>query len=179
MFDDLPYGAPPSMAIAPVSLAGAAAATLWANVRDVNDFLGLFFFLGIGTAAEDITITLTQATSSAGAGAKALVVKEAWYKTGGPAFTAATAAATDKFVKSTLFTRESSAATYITTTDRVAVTNQFMGLIRISPKDLDLAGGFKYAKASFSASTAAQLMYAHWLPMGNAYSGKTLPSLLV
>lgn len=178
MFNDNPFGAPASLALAPITLVGGARVTSLARVRDINDFLALWFILGIGTAAEDVTVTLTQATDSADAGAKALTVKEAWYKKGGPTFTAANSATNDKFVKSTLMTREAAAATYVTTTDRVAVTNLFIGLIRISPKDLDHANGFKYVKASFNAVTNAQLVTALWVPMGMAYSGSTLPSIL-
>ena len=178
MFNDLPFGSPFSLALAPVSLVGGPRVTTLARVRDVNEFMFLWFILGVGTAAEEVTVTLTQATDSADAGNKALVVKEAWYKRGGPTFTAANAAARDSFVKSTLMTREVPAATYVTTTDRVAATNLFMGLIRISPKDVDHANGFKYVKASFNSVTNAQLVSALWIPHGLAHSGTTAPSIL-
>lgn len=178
LFDAMPFGAPGSLALAPITLVGGARTTSLARVRDINDFLWLWFVLGIGTALEDVTVTLTQATDSADAGAKALTVREAWYKKGGPTFTAANSATTDKFVKSTLMTREAPAATWVTTTDRVAVTNLFVGLIRISPKDVDHANGFKYVKASFNAVTNAQLVTALWLPQGMAYAGSSGPSLL-
>ena len=178
MFNDLPFGSPSSLALAPITLVGGARETILARVRDVNEFLWLWFVLGIGTATEDVTVTLTQATNNADAGSKALTVREAWYKKGGPTFTAANSATTDKFVKSTLMTREAPAATWVTTTDRVAVTNLFVGLIRISPKDLDHANSFKYVKASFNAVTNAQLVTALWIPQGLAYSGSASPSIL-
>ena len=179
MFDDLPYGSPPSVALHPQDLAGGAKATLWASVRDINDFLGLLVVIGAGTATQDITISLLQATSSAGAGSKALTFREAWFKRGAAgAFTPATADARDRFVKTTLANRESPIASYNTATDRVATTNHFVTLIRISPKDLDMSNGFRYVGASFSSPAAAQLASALWIPMGNASSGIGAPSLL-
>lgn len=178
MFDSLPFGGSASVALAPVNLAAAAANSLWASVRDCNDFLGLLVFLGAGTATQDITITLQQATTSGGAGAKALQIKEAFFKRGNAGFTAANALVQDRFVKTALFNREVPANNYATAADRVATTNDFMTLIRISPKDLDMAGGFRYVRAQFNQPAAAQLAVAFWLTMGSAYNGDVARSLL-
>lgn len=170
-FDVFPFGGGISIALPPVNLATAANNSLWASMRDINDSLFLLAYFGAGTATQDITITLTQATSSAGANSKALVVKEAWFKRGSTAFTAGNAATRDVFVKSPGFNREVSAANYNTATDRVATTNEFLALIRISPKDVDLVNNFRYVRASFNQPAAAQLGVAFWIPNGNAYNG--------
>lgn len=178
MFKDFPFGSPESVALAPIDLAGGAKTTLWANARDVNDFLCLWFYLAPGTATQDITITLQQATTAAGGSAKALRVFEVFFKRGAPTFTAANAAVQDRFVRSPSVNREASTATYVTTVDRVATTNHFIGCIRISPKDLDGANGFRYVGASFSSPAAAQLGMALWMPIGLAGSGIGAQSLL-
>ena len=181
MFSDMPFGAPPSVALAPIDLTGGAKATLWGSIRDINEFLAILISIGAGTATQDITISLLQATSSAGAGSKALPFKEAWFKRGSGVWAPGTAAAQDKFAKSALATREAPVVGggYVTTTDRVATTNQFVTMIRVSPKDLDQANGFRYVGASFNSPAASQVAAAFFFPMGNAYSGTTIPSLLV
>jgi hypothetical protein len=178
MFSQLPFGGGVSIALAPVDLSSAATTTLYAKVRDINDFLWLVFFLKAGTAADEATLNLVQATSAAGANAKVLNIKEVWFKKGGPTF--ATAPATnDLWTKSALATREASIATYATATDRVAATNDFMAAIRISPKDLDAAGGFGWVRGGCTdVGTNAQLGMAFWIPEGIAYSGTAAPSIL-
>lgn len=178
MFDSIPFGGSVSVALAPVNLASAAANTLWGSIRDCNDFLGLLVFIGAGTAGQEITIGLQQALTSGGGSAKALQVKEAWFKRGSTGFTAGNALVQDRFVKSALFNREVPANNYATATDRVAATNDFMAYIRISPKDLDQANGFRYVRAQFNAPAAAQMAAAFWLPAGSAYNGDTARSLL-
>jgi hypothetical protein len=178
LFKKLPYGGGASLALAPVDLSAAAVSTLYANMRDVNDELWLLLFFGVGTAADEAIITLTQATSSAGAGVKALTVKEAWYKRGGPTITNANASTRDVWTKSTLMTREAPTATYITASDRVAATNQFMAAIRILPGDLDHANGFTYVKGAVNDVGAnAQLCFGLWVPEGYALAGSNLSLL--
>lgn len=178
LFDQFPFGGGASIALPPVNLATGANNSLWASVRDCNDSLLLLFYFGAGTATQDITVTLQQATTSAGGSAKALVVKEAWFKRGGAAFTAGNAAARDVFVKSAIANREVSAANYNTAADRVATTNEFMGVIRISPKDLDAGNNFRYVRAQFTQPAAAQQGVALWVPNGIAYQGSQPISLL-
>lgn len=177
-FKKLPYGGGVSPALMPIDLSSGATATLYANMRDVNDELWLLVILGVGTAADEAIVTLTQATSNAGAGVKALTVKEAWYKRGGPTFTNANASTRDVWTKSALQTRESPAATYVTATDRVAATNQFIAAIRIAAGDLDHANGFTYVKAAINdVGTNAQLGFALWMPEGWALGGSNLSLL--
>ena len=146
--------------------------------RDCNDALALVLTIGAGTAAQDITISLQQATSAAGAGAKPLKFKEAWYKRGVPTFTPANAATQDKWVKSILASRDVPIfnGQYITAADRVSATNLFIALIRISPKDLDT--GYPYVGAILSSPAASQWASGLWVPLGNAASGSSIPSLL-
>lgn len=177
-FKKFPYGGGASLALAPIDLATAGATTLYANMRDVNDELWLLLFLGVGTAAEEAIITLTQATSNAGAGVKALTVKEAWYKRGGPTFTNANATTRDVWTKSALMTRDAATATYITASDRVAATNQFYAAIRIMAGDVDNANGFTFVKAAINdVGAGAQLAFGLWVPEGYALSGSNLSLL--
>lgn len=178
LFKQFPYGGGASVALAPVDLSVAAVNTLYANMRDVNDELWLLLFLGVGTAAEEAIITLTQATSNAGAGVKALTVREAWYKRGGPTFTNANATTRDIWTKSALMTRDAPTATYITASDRVAATNQFYAAIRIMAGDLDNANGFTFVRASINdVGAGAQLAFGLWYPEGYAISGSNLSIL--
>ncbi len=179
LFDQFPFGGGASIALPPVNLATGANNSLWASVRDINDSLLLLFYFGAGTAGQNITVTLQQALNSSGGSAKALVVKEAWFKRGGAAFTAGNAAARDVFVKSAIANREVAAANYDTTADRVASTSGFMGIIRISPKDLDMVNNFRYVRAQFTQPAAAQQGVALWVPNGAAYQGTQPLSLLV
>lgn len=178
MFSQLPFGGGVSIALAPVDLSAAAANTLYAKVRDVNDFLWLVWFIKAGTAADEATLSLQQATTSAGGSAKTLQIKEVWFKKGGPTF--ATAPATnDLWTKNATISREAPVNTYATATDRVAATNDFMAAIRISPKDLDAAGGFGWVRGGCTDVGAnAQLGMAIWVPEGIAYMGTTFPSIL-
>lgn len=179
-FDLIPFGGSVSIALSPVDLSAAAANSLYANVAHVNDFMALLAFLKAGTAGDNVTISLQQATDAAGTGAKALSIKEVFFKKGGPTF--ATAPATnDKFVRSpsTPINRETAISSYATATDRVAATNDFMALIRISPKDLDFMNGFRYVRAQFTDPGAnAQLGFALWIPIGPAIKGVDAPSIL-
>lgn len=179
MFNQLPYGGGASIALAPVDLAAAAVQTLWANTRDVNQFLWLMLYFGAGAAGEHATITLNQATSNAGAGSKALSIKEVWYKRGNAAFTNANASVQDRWTKSGLATREIPISSYATTTDRVSGANHFLAAIRISPKDLDLAGGFRFVQGAIAdVGATAQLACGLWIPEGFAYSGDVPLTLL-
>lgn len=178
MFSQFPFGGGASVAIAPVDLAAAAAASLWANMRDVNDFMWGIVYLGAGAAGEHATITLQQARTNAGGNAKALTIKEVWYKRGSAAFTNANSAAQDKWVKSGVATREAAVASYVTTADRVTGLNHFMAGFRISKSDLDNAGGFNYVQLNIAdVGATAQLGFALWLPEGFAYSNSPISLL--
>jgi hypothetical protein len=178
LFHQLPFGGGVSIALSPIDLSAGATNTLYAKVRDINDFLWLLVFLKAGTAADEVTLSLQQATTSAGGSAKTLQIKEVWFKKGGPTF--ATAPATnDLWTKSTAVTREAPANTYATATDRVAATNDFFAAIRISPKDLDAANGFGWVRGGVTDPGAnAQLGFAIWIPEGIAYQGSAAPSIL-
>lgn len=167
MFKQFPFGDSGSPALL-ADLTGGAKSTNWAGVSNVNGFLNLLLFIGAGTAAQDITITLAQATSNAGAGSKLLQVKEVYFKAGAAG---AILAAKDFWTKSSAASREAPANSYASATDRVAATNQFMALIRISPADLDVAGGYGYVGASFNSPAASQLACGLWVPEQVAYKG--------
>lgn len=174
----LPFGMPPSVALAPVDLAAAAANTNYASVRDINRCLALLFFCRVGASGENVTVSLQQATTAGGANAKAMQLERLFFKKGAPTFATAPAV-NDKFVASPLATKEAPIASWATATDRVAATNEFMGMILIRPHDLDMAGGFSYVRAQFTDPGAtAQLAFALWLPEGLAYAGQTAPSIL-
>ena len=170
LFSQLPFGGGASVALAPADLAAAAQASLWASVRDINDFLWLFWYFGAGAAAEHATVTLQQARTSSGGNAKALSVREVWFKRGNAAFTPANASTNDLWTKSTLATREVPVASYATATDRVSAANHFIAAIRISKSDLDGSNGFVYVGASCNdVGTTVQLGFALWIPEGFAY----------
>jgi hypothetical protein len=180
LFSQLPNGGGLSVALSPVNLASAAANSLYANIANVNKALLLLVFLKAGGSGENVTINLQQATDAAGTGAKTLNIKEVFFKKGATTF--ATAPNTnDKFARSpsTPVNRETAIASYATATDRVAATNDFMALIRISPADLDMANGFRYVRAQFTDPGATeQLGMALWIPDGAAYLGDSAPSIL-
>jgi hypothetical protein len=151
-------------------LASGAQTSLWANVRDINDFLWLYWYFGAGAAAEHATLTLQQARTSSGGNAKALSVREVWFKRGNPAFTPGNASVTDLWTKSALATREAPIASYATATDRISAVNHFVAAIRVSKSDLDGANGFSYVGASCNdVGVAVQLGFALWIPEGFAY----------
>lgn len=180
MFSQLPLGGGVSIALSPVDLAAAAANSLYANIANVNKALLLVVFIRAGAAGENVTINLQQAQDSSGTGAKALNIREVFFKRGATTF--ATAPNTnDKFVRSpsTPNNRETAITTYATATDRVAATNDFMCVIRICPADLDGANNFRYVRAQFTDPGAtAQLGVALWMADGYAYNGADVPSIL-
>jgi len=170
LFSQFPFGGAASVALAPVDLAAAAQASLWANVRDINDFLWLYWYFGAGAAAEHATVTLQQAKTASGGSAKALSVREVWFKRGNAAFTAANASTTDQWSKSALANREAPIASYATATDRVSAANHFVAALRISKTDLDGTNGFSYVGASCNdVGSTPQLSFALWIPEGLAY----------
>ena len=170
LFSQFPFGGGASVALAPVDLASGAQTSLWANVRDINDFLWLYWYFGAGAAAEHATLTLQQARTSSGGSAKALSVREVWFKRGNAAFTAANASTSDQWAKSALATREAPIASYATATDRISAVNHFVAAIRVSKSDLDGANGFSYVGASCNdVGVAVQLGFALWIPEGFAY----------
>lgn len=180
LFSQLPNGGGISVALAPVDLSVAAVNSLWASIRNVNKSLFLLVFLKAGTAGDNVTISLQQAKDAAGTGAKALNIKEVFFKKGATTFVTAPNT-NDKFTRSpsTPVNRETAISSYNTTTDRVAATNDFMALIRISPADVDLVNNFAYVRAQFTdPGSNAQLGCAFWIPDGAAYLGDSAPSIL-
>ena len=170
LFSQFPFGGAASVALAPVDLAAAAQSSLWANVRDINDFLWLYWYFSAGAAAEHATLTLQQARTSSGGSAKALSVREVWFKRGNATFTPGNASTTDLWTKSALATREAPIASYATATDRVSAANHFVAALRVSKSDLDGANGFTYVGAACSdVGTTVQLGFALWIPEGLAY----------
>jgi hypothetical protein len=170
LFSQFPFGGGASVALAPVDLASGAQTSLWANVRDINDFLWLYWYFGAGAAAEHATLTLQQAKTAAGGSAKALSVREVWFKRGSAAFTPGNASVTDLWTKSALATREAPIASYATATDRISAVNHFVAAIRVSKSDVDGANGFSYVGASCNdVGVAVQLGFALWIPEGFAY----------
>jgi hypothetical protein len=179
LFNLLPFGGGVSVALSPVDLAAAATNTLYANVRDINECLYLLWFIRAGASGENVTLSLQQATTAAGGSAKVLQLRDVWFKRGGPTF-ATNPATNDLWTKNAAIGRETPANTYATATDRVAATNDFMALIRISPKDLDSVNGFSYVNGQCTDPGAtAQLGCAFWIPQGHAYAGAPGLSLLV
>lgn len=179
LFSQLPFGGGVSIALAPVDLQ-TAQNTTWAKISNVNKALILLVFAKAGTSGDDLDINLQQATDSSGTGAKALSIKEVFFKRGATAFTA-TPNTRDKFTRSpsTPENRETAITTYVTDTDRVAATNDFMCAIRISPSDLDGDNGFCYVRGQLSdVGTNAQLGFALWIADDQAYQGVDAPSLL-
>ena len=178
MMKQLPFGASLSVALHPQDLSGGAKSTLWASLRHCNEMFHILVFIAAGTASQNITVNLRQATNSAGANAKALLIPEVFFKRGDPTFQPSTANVRDKFVRSTLATREARIATYDSTADRVASTNHLMLDFRISPSDLDTINGFQFVQAQFTSPAAAQLACAFFAVDGAAYQGLASPSLL-
>jgi hypothetical protein len=178
LYSQLPFGGGVSIALPPVDLAAAAANTLYAKVRDINDFLWLIWYLGAGTAGDEATLSLQQATNASGGSAKTLPITEVWFKRGGPTF-ATNPATNDLWTKNATISRETPANTYATAANRVAATNHFMAAIRISPKDLDMGNGFGWVRGGCTDVGAnAQLGFAFWVPEGIAYQGSSFPSIL-
>lgn len=167
MFKQFPFGDSGSPALL-ADLTGGAKSTNWAGVTNVNGFLNLLLFIGVGTAGQDITITLNQAKTNAGGSSKVLQIKEVFFKAGSAG---AIAAAKDFWTKSALVNRESPANSYASVTDRGAATNQFMALIRVSPADLDVGADYAYVGASFNSPAASQLACGLWVPEHVAYHG--------
>lgn len=178
LMDQIPFGGGASVGLMPVDLSGGAKSSLYANVRNINGKLAIMALIAAGTAWQNITITLSQAKTSAGGDAKVLNVKEVYFKRGGANFTAANAADRDKFVKSAYSTREVPTVSYVSTTDRVASTNDFLAAIMVNPADLDQANGFTYVRVEFSSPAAAQLGAAWFIPIDPAYEGPNAPSML-
>ena len=180
LFSQLPFGGGVSIALSPVDLSAAAANTLYARMSNVNKALFLMVFLKAGTSGDNVTINLQQAQDASGTGAKTLNIREVFFKKGATTF--ATAPNTnDKFARSpsTPNNRETSISTYATATDRVAATNDFIALIRISPADLDGDNGFQYVRGQLTdPGSNAQLGFALWIADNYAYQGADVPSIL-
>lgn len=107
----------------------------WVNLTNYAH-LSVLFFKGTGTNGDDPTITLQQASDNTGTGVKALNFTTIYRKQ----------AADVQTVASFTTTTQASSNTY-TNTD---AHEQLIWVLEVERSDLDIAGGFTYARVTFN-----------------------------
>jgi hypothetical protein len=114
MMSQLPYGGGATVGLFPVNLATAANNAAWVSTRNINEYMAIMFFSGVGAANEDPVLSLEQADDALGTNAVVLGLKRVYYKVGTLATLGLLTAAVDQWVQDTAVTTEIPAATYST-----------------------------------------------------------------